>query len=786
MRIYLHIGPESLGAERIQQVLDDKRDNLLGRGVLFPKSLGAKNHTRLFMAMSDVERVDVLRFNRGFITAQKQNLLRDKIAQELQNEIARTVPETVIISASQLGTSLTSPTELHRLKELLSRHSDDIRIVGWIEEQSRVLARHYARQVFEGRTSSLTTEMALAESSDWWNDALSQHPRVNPAHAQFAEVQGPAFWLDYAALQQNWETVFGKGSVSFRAYDPSLLYSENITDEICSAFDIEGSIGKASPAKPPRQPSDAHLTRARRLNAELVKLTKLGRIIPRKLWSELVQEVAIDGPVLDPGSLSEISSTFADQNIRLLEKHPALTKEAMLPPTAKEDWKEADPKFGYRATQYLLSFLFRIEKATKEEKQKVKDLAQARAGMDEPDVDLGTDGLTPIAQEILPDLAKKNFQMLQTSNFRPHNKIGTIDETVEAVPYAPMQRRKLPEGRSGNVIVGCMKNEAPYIVEWVAYHRAIGVDNFLIYTNDCSDGTAEILDRLQEMGVLQHRNNDNWKGNSPQQYALNQSLKEPVIMKADWIIHIDVDEFMNIRMGNGTLPELLERFPEVTNIAMTWRLFGHNGVTTLNDDFVIDQFDGAAPKFCPKPHTVWGFKTMFKNIGAYEKISCHRPNKLVEDHRAQVKWINGSGRDMTREAADKGWRSSVKSIGYDLIQLNHYALRSAESYLVKRQRGRALHVDRSIGINYWIRMDWSDNKDLTIKRNLSRLQEEYDRLMQDDELRKWHNFGRDWHRKKADELHEMAEFEDLYQQALKLKLTETERVAYALALDMDS
>ena len=30
----------------------------------------------------------------------------------------------------------------------------------------------------------------------------------------------------------------------------------------------------------------------------------------------------------------------------------------------------------------------------------------------------------------------------------------------------------------------------------------MGVDNFLIYTNDCADGTDEILDRLQEMGVV--------------------------------------------------------------------------------------------------------------------------------------------------------------------------------------------------------------------------------------------------------------------------------------------
>jgi hypothetical protein len=288
------------------------------------------------------------------------------------------------------------------------------------------------------------------------------------------------------------------------------------------------------------------------------------------------------------------------------------------------------------------------------------------------------------------------------------------------------------------------------------------------------------------MGVLQHRNNDDWKGNSPQQYALNQSLKEPVIMNAEWIIHIDVDEFMNVRCGNGTVQDFLDAVPDATNVAMTWRMFGHNDVTKLTDEFVIDQFDTCSPKFCPKPHTVWGFKTMFKNIGAYEKISCHRPNKLFDEFKGKVKWVNGSGQDMTRDAAEKGWRSSKKNVGFDLLQLNHYALRSAESFLIKRQRGRALHVDRSIGINYWIRMDWSDFRDITIKRNVPRLRAEYDRLMQDDKLRRWHETGLDWHRAKAAELHQNPEFADLYKEALAVKLNQTERVAYALALDMES
>lgn len=279
------------------------------------------------------------------------------------------------------------------------------------------------------------------------------------------------------------------------------------------------------------------------------------------------------------------------------------------------------------------------------------------------------------------------------SVFVPHNRLGAVDEESLAAPYAPGLPRALPPVRSGNVIVGCIKNEAPYILEWVAYHRAIGVDNFLSYTNGCADGTPQILDRLQQMGIVQHRTNDAWKGNSPQHHALNRSLKEPLIRDAAWIIHIDVDEFINIRTGNGPVQDFLKAVPDATNVAMTWRMFGHNGITRLADEFVIDQFDTCAPNYCPKPHTVWGFKTMFKNIGAYAKISCHRPNKLDDALRDKIRWVNGSGHDMTREVARNGWRSSRKTVGYDLLQLNHDALRSAESFLIKRQRGRALHLD---------------------------------------------------------------------------------------------
>lgn len=809
MRLYLHIGLEQVGADRLQQVLADQRDPLAARGILFPRSPGGKNHTRLFMAVTDPAHIDPLRFNRGYITPEKQAALQQALSDDLAREIAEHSPKVLILSASQLGVSLHRPSELARLKALLAPLSDDIRIIAHVDEQARVLARYYGVQVIEGRASSLTSELDLTTSKNWWKASLQATPPISPQTGMFEETQGMPFWLEYASLATFWETEFGPGSVTLRAYNADRFASAEVVDEICACFDIAPPLDAVDPGRAPVQPAAAWLERGRLLNDLILQVLGKGkRILPRPLWRGFIDEIEIGGLPIAPGSLATLSDRFTHSNAMLEKAHPALAGAALVPDAPLDSWQAADPGNGYRASQYLLSFMYRIDKATRaEHKAKATDLASLKeappvAGAPSPKAPAPVAvsapapkpkparapmaELSPTARKRMPARAIENFENLRTSSMAPHNRLGTVDEEQLAAAYTPLAPRRLAKGSSGNVIVGCMKNEAPYIVEWVAYHRAMGVDNFLIYTNDCTDGTAEILDRLQAMGVLEHRNNDKWKGNSPQQHALNQALKEPVIKKADWIIHIDVDEFMNVRTGNGSLQDFFDAVPKATNVAMTWRLFGHNGVTRLADDLVIDQFNTCAPKFCPKPHTVWGFKTMFKNIGAYEKMSCHRPNKLKEGKKKQVKWVNGSGKDMTREVAENGWRNSKKTIGYDLLQLNHYALRSAESFLIKRQRGRALHVDRSIGLNYWIRMDWSDFRDITIKRNIPRLREEYDRLMLDETLRKWHLSGLDWHQAKAVELHGMPEFEDLYQQALEVKLNETERVAYALALDMDS
>jgi hypothetical protein len=715
MRIILNIGLPHTGTEALQSALHAARGRLAGRQVLYAKSPGDTNHTRLFLAATDPDHVDPLRFNRGLGLGKRQAGLRDSLIAALKTEVAEAGADCLILSCWQLC-GLTRRSELERLRDMLVGISPHIDVVIHVADPAQVALHHYAAQLSEGRAVPLSAELDLVDSANWWEAAIAGAGEIDPARGLFEETGGPVPWLDYQGLADHWAAVFGAEALRFVAAPEDV--AGGIADAFGLTLDTDG-LDIEETIRLERLPSPASLARARQFNTLLLPFIKAtGHVIPRPLWRQMTAELALPGAAATADGLARISERFGASNAELAARHGL--PDDLFPPAQAggADWQEADPDRGFRASSYLLHFRWRIEKVAKEIGKAGKPAARAAL----PD-------LSDTAKAIMPERAQENYETLRTSRFAPRNDIGQTIEDVSGQAYEPMAPRDLPEGQSGRVIVGCMKNEAPYILEWVAYHRAIGIDNFLIYTNGCEDGTDELLDRLQELGLLQHRLNDDWRGKSPQQFALNRALEEPVIRNAEWLIHIDVDEFMNVRCGNGTLDDFFERVPDATNVAMTWRLFGNCGVTALDDRPVIGQFDHCAPKFCPKPHTVWGFKSMVRNTGAYAKLSCHRPNKLDPERRNQVKWVNGSGADITGEVAEKGWRSSMKSIGYDLLQLNHYALRSAESFLIKRQRGRALHVDRSIGLNYWIRMDWSDHPDLTIQRNLPRVQAEIDRLV---------------------------------------------------------
>jgi hypothetical protein len=335
-------------------------------------------------------------------------------------------------------------------------------------------------------------------------------------------------------------------------------------------------------------------------------------------------------------------------------------------------------------------------------------------------------------------------------------------------PLRPPTAQMKSERHDRTCIVTAMKNEGPFILEWLAYHRAIGVEDILVYTNDCTDGTDTMLMLLQDKGLLQHRVNP-WKPQDPlrpQFTALQAALAEPIVQNAGWIISMDADEFINIKLGDGRLPTLYAAMqaalPGANMISLTWRLFGNGDVQDYTDTFLTRQFHRCAPEIVRKPHQAWGFKTLFRNLDIYKKIGLHRPKGLVPSLGDQIKWLNGSGRQMPSKMLRDGWRSTLDTYGYDWVQLNHYAVRSAESFLVKRERGRANHADRELGLAYWFRMNHNAEEDRSIQTRLPMLQAEWDRLMADPDIRAAHDHSVACHRAKIAALRATPAYADFF------------------------
>ena len=146
----------------------------------------------------------------------------------------------------------------------------------------------------------------------------------------------------------------------------------------------------------------------------------------------------------------------------------------------------------------------------------------------------------------------------------------------------------------------------------------------------------------------------------------------------------------------------------------------------------------------------------------FTEMAVHRPKGLPPGAADQVRWVNGSGRPMPRGILRTGWRSGIDSYGYDLVTLNHYAVRNAESYLVKRDRGRVNHVTRDQRDAYWFRMNNNAETDLSIQRHLPALDRELAELLDDAEIAAAHAACVAAHRARIAELRADPDYAALY------------------------
>jgi hypothetical protein len=310
------------------------------------------------------------------------------------------------------------------------------------------------------------------------------------------------------------------------------------------------------------------------------------------------------------------------------------------------------------------------------------------------------------------------------------------------------------------LVISTMKNEAPYILEWVAHHRAIGFTDFLVFTNDCEDTTDPILDRLEEMGRFKHEYNLVLK-RGPHKSALKYAKNHALTAKADWIMICDVDEFLNIRVGDGTVTALLDHLGADTDIVpFPWKVFGHGGVIDFEDQPITRQFVQCEPN--RDGRKMRDVKTMFRNHRKMYHFGLHRP-RVADEWKDSLIWKSPSGEDISARM-NKGQPWSMKWAGCkDVAYQHHYPVRCVESYILKKNRGRANHVNEDLGMEYWDKWNMSGANDRSLRRGHPGFQAQFDALMADKALRKLHKQGVQWHKDQFQTLIEDPRYRALYE-----------------------
>ena len=117
--------------------------------------------------------------------------------------------------------------------------------------------------------------------------------------------------------------------------------------------------------------------------------------------------------------------------------------------------------------------------------------------------------------------------------------------------------------------------EGPYLREWVAFHRLMGVERFFLYDNRSDDEHREALAPYLEDGTVELTE---WPMFPGQVQAYTDCI-ERHREDSRWIAFIDIDEFLFSPTGRP-LPEVLARYERWAGVGVNRVTFGTSGHET--------------------------------------------------------------------------------------------------------------------------------------------------------------------------------------------------------------
>lgn len=216
-------------------------------------------------------------------------------------------------------------------------------------------------------------------------------------------------------------------------------------------------------------------------------------------------------------------------------------------------------------------------------------------------------------------------------------------------------------------ITAIFRNEAPYLKEWIEFHRNIGFEHFYLFDNLSTDHPQPILEPYLSQGLVSLTSwpidsNDVYDWTMVQCLAYERAIHW-ACGKTKWLAILDVDEFLF--STHSPIQKVLLPFENEGGVAVNWQVFGTSNIQKIPENKrMIEVLNLKAPATHVTNHYI-------KSIVRPEKVkACENAHSMT--------YHPGFFQVNTQGVKFEGCLSPTVEI--DLLRINHYTLRD-EGYL---------------------------------------------------------------------------------------------------------
>lgn len=217
-------------------------------------------------------------------------------------------------------------------------------------------------------------------------------------------------------------------------------------------------------------------------------------------------------------------------------------------------------------------------------------------------------------------------------------------------------------------ICAIFRDEAPYLKEWIEFHKLVGVEHFYLFNHLSEDDYKTVLAEYINLGLVDLFDHDypanrikNW--NLVQCKAYNKALKLAK-KEAKWLGFIDTDEFL-FPVEHQNLKEFLADYEDFAGLVVNWQLYGTSGIQKIfQSQLMIKELTYKAPiHYAQNAHV----KTI---------VQPKFVKKFINPHYATFK----SGYYSVNSNKEKVIGAITPYVLIDKIRINHYWSRDEEFF----------------------------------------------------------------------------------------------------------